>query len=532
MMVRQPTTGETRKAVTAAVVGNVLEWYDFAVYAFVATIIAKKFFPAQDEVTALLSTFLAYGLGFVARPLGGIVIGRLGDTRGRKTALLLTIFLMAAGTVLIGILPSYETIGVVAPLLLVVARLMQGFSAGGEWGGSTAYIVEWAPAGRRGWYGSFQQTSVVAGLLLGSGVAALMNTLLTPDQMEAWGWRVPFLLGGILGPVGLWMRREIDETPAYKRAAVADEDVRRKAAGERAKSNSGHSSERVNVRTLARGFFIAGLVGILLSFCWWGFFYAHSAKANLADVFGCLFVSKGVCLAAKSAAAGVPYEPAALWISLLVAVGGGIFLASVQTGDQDSIDPLLLATRAFGFTIVWTVCFYILLNYMPTWTRQYMKLSLQAALWANTIGLFVLLVAIPLMGHLSDRIGRKPLLLGCCVAYIIVPLPVFSYLASGSASYWMLILIQAFFGLLISMFSGPGPAAIAEIFATKNRSTWMTSGYALAVAIFGGFAPFIAVWLIREFGSPTAHAYYLIAAAVVSTMVIATLRETAHEELA
>jgi MFS family permease len=190
-----PTVGERSKAVTAAVVGNVLEWYDFAVYAFVATIIAKKFFPAQDEVTALLSAFLAYGLGFVARPLGGIIIGRLGDTRGRKTALLLTIFLMAAGTVLIGILPTYETIGVLAPIILVVARLMQGFSADGEWGGSTAYIVEWAPAGKRGWYGSFQQTSVVAGLLLGSGVAALMNTLLDPAAMESWGWRVPFLLG-------------------------------------------------------------------------------------------------------------------------------------------------------------------------------------------------------------------------------------------------------------------------------------------------------------------------------------------------
>ncbi|HEX8166752.1 MAG TPA: MFS transporter [Beijerinckiaceae bacterium] len=423
-MAQQPTSGETRKAVTAAVVGNVLEWYDFAVYAFVAAIIAKKFFPAQDEVTALLSTFLAYGLGFVARPLGGIVIGRLGDTRGRKAALLLTIFLMAAGTVLIGVLPTYATIGIAAPLLLVVARLMQGFSAGGEWGGSTAYIVEWAPRGKRGWYGSFQQTSVVAGLLLGSGVAALMNTILTPEQMEAWGWRVPFLLGGILGPVGLYMRRTIDETPAYRRVEAQGQAGRIEESG---------------------------------------------------------------------------------W---------------------------LLAARAFGFTIVWTVCFYVLLNYMPTWTRQYMKLTPQAALWANTIGLFVLMAAIPFMGHLSDRFGRKPLLLACCVAFILVPLPVFAYLASGNASYGMLIVVQAFFALLISMFSGPGPAAIAEIFPTKSRSTWMTSGYALAVAIFGGFAPFVSVWLISRFGSPTAHAYYLIAAAIVSTIVIATLRETAHEDLA
>jgi MHS family proline/betaine transporter-like MFS transporter len=393
------TAKDRGKAVAAAVVGNVLEWYDFAVYAFVATIIAKKFFPAQDEVTALLSAFLAYGLGFVARPLGGIIIGRLGDTRGRKTALLLTIFLMAAGTVLIGLLPSYETIGVLAPILLVLARLMQGFSAGGEWGGSTAYIVEWAPKGKRGWYGSFQQTSVVAGLLLGSGVAALMNTLVDTAAMESWGWRVPFLIGGILGPVGMWMRREIEETPAYQRVQAT------------------------------------GDVG-----------------------------------------------------------------AREETG-------WLLAARAFGFTVVWTVCFYVLLSYMPTWTRQYMKLSPQAALWANTIGLLVLMVAIPFMGYLSDRVGRKPLLLACCVAFIIVPLPAFNYLASGNASYGTLILVQALFALLISMFS-------------------------LAVAIFGGFAPFISVWLISSFGSPTAHAYYLIAAAVISTVVIARLRETAHEDLA
>ena len=418
------STTESRRAVTAAVVGNVLEWYDFAVYAYVAATIAKKFFPATDEVTALLSTFLAYGLGFVARPLGGIVIGRLGDTRGRKTALLLTIFLMAAGTVLIGILPTYETIGVLAPLLLVVARLVQGFSAGGEWGGSTAYIVEWAPSGQRGWYGSFQQTSVVAGLLLGSGIAALITTILTPEQMESWGWRIPFLLGGILCPVGMYMRRTIEETPAYQR-------VQKEAAAVTAPRESGPG----------------------------------------------------------------------------------------------------LAARAFGFTIVWTVCFYVLLNYMPTWSRQYMNLSAQAALWANTIGLFVLLAAIPLMGALSDRVGRKPLLLACCVAFVVVPLPVFNYLASGNASYGALIVAQVFFALLISMFSGPGPAAIAEIFPTRSRSTWMTSGYALAVAIFGGFAPFISVWLISRFGSPTAHSFYLIGAAIVSTAVIATLRETAHEEL-
>jgi len=418
----EPTPSKTRQAVGAAVVGNVLEWYDFAVYAFVAIYLSRKFFPQGDEVTALLSTFLAYGLGFVARPLGGIVIGRIGDTHGRKRALLLTILLMAIGTVLIGVLPTYETIGYLAPALLVLARLLQGFSAGGEWGSSTAFIVEWAPAGRRGWYGSFQQTSVVGGLLLGSGVAALLTTLMTQAQMDAWGWRLPFLIGGIIGPVGLYMRRTIDETPAYQRIATA--------------------------------------------------------------------------------------KPTA----------------------EDATSPWLLAARAFGFTIVWTVCFYILLNYMPTYTQKFMQLSPSAALWSNTIGLFVLLVAIPFMGRLSDRIGRKPLLLACCAAFIVLPYPIFSYLVSG-ASYGALIAAQILFAVLISMFSGPGPAAIAEIFPTRTRSMWMTTGYALSVAIFGGFAPSISIWLIDTFKSPLAHTFYLMAAAVVSTIVIVQLRETAHEEL-
>jgi len=417
------TTGSKhKKAAVAAVVGNVLEWYDFAVYAYVASIIAKKFFPAQDETVALLSAFLAYGLGFVARPLGGIIIGRFGDTQGRKAALLLTIFMMAGGTVMIGLLPTYEQIGFYAPLLLVAARLMQGFSAGGEWGTSTAYLVEWAPNDQRGYFGSFQQMSVVAGLLLGSGVAALMNTVFTADDMQGWGWRVPFLIGGILGPVGLYMRREMEETPAY--------------------------------------------------------------------------------------------------------------VAAIETApDENEPSGLVLAIRAFGFTIVWTVCFYVLLSYMPSWTQKYLKLTAAQALWANTIGLFVLVVAIPIMGKLSDKFGRKPLLLACCACFVVVPIPVFNFLVTGSPSYAELILVQAVFALMISMFSGAGPAAISEIFPTRTRSTWMTSGYALAVAIFGGFAPFISVWLITTFESPIAHSYYLMGAAVVSTIVIWGLKETAFTDL-
>jgi MFS transporter, MHS family, proline/betaine transporter len=413
----------SRQAVSAAVIGNVLEWYDFAVYGFLASIIGKTFFPSGDDVSQLLAAFAVYGVGFLARPIGGIVIGRIGDTRGRKTALILTIMLMAAGTVLIGLIPGYASIGIAGPLLVLIARLMQGFSAGGEWGGSTAFIVEWAEEGERGFLGSFQQCSVSAGLLLGSGVAALVATLLEPATMEAWGWRVPFLLGALLGPVGIYMRRNIDETPAYEKA----------------------------MRT----------------------------PAAAAD---------------------------------------------------DDVAPFWLAARAFGFTILWTVAFYIFLNYMPTFIKTYAKVSSAAALWSNTIGLLVLVVAIPIMGRLSDRIGRKPLLLACCICFIVLPYPAFTlYLSAPPLG--IIIVVQVVFGLIIAMFSGAGPAAISEIFPTRIRSTWMTTGYALSVAIFGGFAPYIATWLIATTGSPISPVYYVIAAAVVSTIVIARLKETAHEPL-
>jgi len=411
-----------RQAVAAAVVGNILEWYDFAVYAYLAGVIGKNFFPSNNEVTSLLATFVVFGVGFVVRPLGGIVIGWIGDIKGRKTALLLTIFLMAIGTVTIGLLPTYGAIGVLAPALIVIARLMQGFSAGGEWGGSTAFIVEWAPSDRRGVYGSFQQASVAAGLLLGSGVAALINSLMTPGDLESFGWRIPFLLGGLIAPIGLYMRRNIDETPAFRQTRA------------------------------------------------------------------------------------------------------------IEASKSKELSPLPLALRAFGFTILWTVSYYMMLAYMPTFTQKYAGLSRTAALWSNTAGLLVLVATVPLMGYLSDKLGRKPLLIACCVGFIILSYPLFALMLSG-VGLQVIVAVQILFGLMIALFSGPGPAAIAEIFPTRSRSTWMSTGYSIAVAVFGGFAPTIATLLIDRTGSPLAPTGYLVAAAIVSALVIVRLPETAHDNL-
>lgn len=205
-----------RKAIIAASAGNALEWYDFTVYALFAVYIGQNFFKNDDPTVQLMASFLAFGLGFVARPLGALLIGSYGDRAGRKAALTLTIMLMAVGTLLIAIAPPYAAIGIGAPLLIVFGRVLQGFSAGGEVGGATAFLVEHAPPGKRGEYASWLQASMGISNLLGAAVATLVTTLLTEQQIGSWGWRIPFVLGLAIAPVGFWMRKSLDETPEFR----------------------------------------------------------------------------------------------------------------------------------------------------------------------------------------------------------------------------------------------------------------------------------------------------------------------------
>src|SRR5215467_12656253 len=218
-----PTMGESRKAVIAGTIGNVLEWYDFGVYGYFATTISQLFFPGEDPTISLLKAFAVFGVGFVMRPVGSILFGIYGDRFGRRLALSAVIFLMAFSTVAIGLLPTYAQAGVLAPILLVVFRLLQGLSAGGEWGGSTSYIVEYAPEGRRGFIGSWQQVSVGSGFLLGSLSGALLNSVLSPEAFMSWGWRVPFLLGILVGALGAYLRWRLSDTPKFTDIAAHGE---------------------------------------------------------------------------------------------------------------------------------------------------------------------------------------------------------------------------------------------------------------------------------------------------------------------
>ncbi len=425
-LVVEPLPDRRRAAILAGVIGNVLEWYDFAVYGYFVPIISQLFFPAKTPLVSLLLTFSVFGVGFVMRPVGSIVFGQYGDRYGRKRALSAVIFLMAISTFAVGLLPTYETVGIFAPLLLVIARLAQGLSGGGEWGGAAAYLVEYAPPGKRGLIGSWQQVSVGAGFLLGSLTAALLSSALSAEQMIAWGWRIPFILGVLVGIIGGYMRWRLDETPKFAETAA----------------------------------------------------HGDVSKSPLKDAF-------------------TVYRK-----------------------------PTLLA---FGITLHNTVAYYAVLIYLTTWLTTIVKMPRSTALCIGTSCLVAFVVLVPLMGALSDRVGRRPLFIASALGYMILAYPMFLLASTGT----ILGALVAQFVLvaLLAVYAGPGPAVYCELFPTKVRYTALSVGYNIPVAIFGGFAPFIATWLIQSTGSILAPAYYVVAASAVTLITMIWVKETAFTPL-
>ena len=410
-----------RRAVIACAVGQVFEIFDFVIYGFFAVAIGRAFFPSTDPIASLLASFATFAVGFLMRPVGAMVIGWYGDRFGRRKALVVTVGMMAAATGLTGLIPPYAAIGLLGPILLVICRMLQGFSTGGEWGGAAAFLVEHAPAGRRGVIGSLQQAATAIGAMCATFSAAVLTTTLSADSFFAWGWRIPFLIGFVLGPVGYYLRTRVAETPAFQRA-VASQTI---------------------------------------------------TRVPLADAF---------------------------------TTHGWVFLA------------------AFGLSIIGCVINYVFLVFLPSFASQTLKIDLSNALWSTTLAGVIYLVLTPVVGHYSDRIGRKPMMLACAVLAFIMAYPLFLFLQTHP-SFLGLLVVQATAQTVLTLYTGVISTILSEMFPTNVRYTALSVSYGFAVAIFGGFAPYISTFLVRVTGNPLAPSFYVMAAALASGIAVLFVHE-------
>jgi MHS family proline/betaine transporter-like MFS transporter len=415
-----------RRAVRGAAIGNTVEWFDFAIYGFLATYIADKFFPSGDETAALLNTFAIFAAAFFMRPLGGFFFGPLGDRIGRQKVLALVILLMSGSTFAIGLVPSYDTIGVFAPLLLLFLRCLQGFSAGGEYGSGACFLAEYASDKHRGFVVSFLVWSVVVGFLLGSLTVTGLETVLSEGAMDSYGWRIPFLIAGVLGAVGLYIRLRLGDTPEFE--ALRDE--------------------------------------------------------------------------------------------------GEVASSPLKEAVTTSWRPIL---QIAGLVVIHNVGFYIVFTFLPSYFTKTLGFTKTDAFVSITVASLVALILIPPLGALSDRIGRKPLLIAGSLAFAVFAYPLFLLLNAGSLA--AAIAAHAGLAAIESVFVCASLAAGAELFATRVRSSGYSIGYNVSVALFGGTAPYVATWLVARTGNDLAPAYYVIVAALVTLITVLTMRETARRPL-
>ncbi len=425
-MVRVSGASTLRRVISGASIGNAVEWYDFAIYGFLATSIAANFFPSGNDTAALLKTFAIFAAAFVMRPLGGLVFGPLGDRVGRQRVLAVVILLMSGSTLAMGLLPTYQAIGVLAPTLLLFLRCLQGFSAGGEYGGGASYLAEYASDSRRGLIVTFIAWSGVVGFLLGSVTVTLLQTALGDAAMQSWGWRIPFLIAGPLGLVGLYIRLRLADTPAFEALAETDE----------------------------------------------------IARSPLRE--------------------------------------------AVQTAWR----PIL---QVIGVMIIFNVGYYVVFTYLPTYFSTTLKFSKTTAFVSITVACLVAIVLILPLAALSDRIGRRPLLLAGTLAFAVFAYPLFLLMNSGSVG--AAIAGHAALAAIESVYISVAVSASVELFATRVRYSGFSIGYNVCVAAFGGTTPYMVAWLTGSTGNHLAPAFYVTAAAVVSLVAVLTLRETAARPL-
>ncbi|MDU2939290.1 MAG: MFS transporter [Enterobacteriaceae bacterium] len=417
-----PVERKLRKVLLATGVGHFVEWFDFGLYGTLAAIIGLQFFPSADPAVALLSSFAVFGAGFIMRPLGGLWFGSLGDRVGRQKVLATVILLTSGATFAMGLLPSYHSIGITATILLVITRLVQGFAAGGESSGATTYLAEYAPVARRGYFTCWIDNFGFMAFVAGSGLVFLLTASLGDEVMNDWGWRVPFLIAGPLGWIGLYLRQHLEDSPEYKAAAATGK------------------TEATPLR-------------------------AAVTKA---------------------------------WAALLFCV---------------------------GFVVLKAVGHWTLQTFMPSYLATELHFSRLNAYAITTIGLFAIAVMVPFMGYLSDRFGRKPLMLAGCSGFILFSYPAMMVMAQGdvlSAVFAMLML-----GAFIAAFDGACSAAMAELFPTSVRYGGLSIAYNFAVAFFGGITPWFSVWLIATTGDKFSPAWYVMGAALITLLTVLRAKETA-----
>jgi MHS family citrate/tricarballylate:H+ symporter-like MFS transporter len=415
---RAPSSGPSKLgAVLRVTSGNFLEQFDFFLFGFYATYISKAFFPADSEFASLMLTFAAFGAGFLMRPLGAIVLGAYIDEVGRRKGLIVTLSIMASGTVLIAFVPGYDSIGLLAPLLVLVGRLLQGFSAGAELGGVSVYLAEMATPGRKGFYTAWQSASQQVAIVLAAALGYALNSALSAAELAAWGWRVPFFVGCMIIPCIFILRRSLQETEEFSR---------------------------------------------------------QKHHPSTAEVF-----------------------------------------ASMRKNWRLVLSGMLLVAMT-------TTTFYLITVYTPTFGKTVLHLSASDSLVVTLLVAVSNFVWLPIGGALSDRIGRKPLLLGVTVLAILTAYPVMAWLAAAPSFAHML---QALLWLsfLFGMYNGAMVVALTEVMPKQVRVVGFSLAYSLATAVFGGFTPAICTWLIDTTADKAAPGYWLSLAAVCGMAATLTL---------
>ena len=411
-----------KRALIAGSIGNFIEWYEFAVYGFLATVIAKNFFQLEGEagLTSLILTYASFAIAFFFRPLGAVVFGRIGDRIGRKPTLIIVLVLMTLATA-IGIVPVYASIGIAAPLIITLLRILQGLFAGGEYGGAVSLMTEFAPRGKRGLYGAWQSFTVALGLLAGAGIVALLSALLTPEALHEWGWRIPFFLALPMGVVALWLRVSMEETPSF----VQQQD-----------------------------------------------------------------------------------KPA--------------------VAQADTAATLRAIVMGIGRVMVWSAAGYTYLVIMPTYLQSALHTGFNQALLIAVISNIGFALTIIPSGILSDRIGRRTVMIIATALLLILALPLLKILQAESSTLAVKAGVVLIAGGLVGMLAGPGPAMLSEMFPTRVRYTGLGLAYSLSNAIFSGCAGLIITGLIKQTGNLDIPAYYVMATAVVSIFALMTLRKDDH----